>query len=77
MPKQRVAKIVQADEEIVERPVLATAIRNLSRGVQKLLSQGLNERAITCLLHEFSGVGKPDIRSVLASLKNLEREYCK
>ena len=75
--KQQTAKITQDPQEIVPRPVLAAAIKDISRSMAKLLSGGLNERAIVCLVHEFSGVGKPDIRSVLQSLKNLEREYCK
>lgn len=76
MGKQQVAKVTQTDEEPVERAVLATAIRDISQGLQKLLSQGLNQRAIVCLVHDHSGVGKPDIRAVLDSLKNLEKDYC-
>lgn len=75
--KRTVVKIQQNPDEIVERPVLAKAIVDLARGVNKLFASGLNERAITCLLHDSSGVGKPDIRAVLISLKNLEHDFCK
>lgn len=72
-------KVVVKDdpEEVIERPVLATAIREISRGVTKLLAQGMNERAVVCLLHEFTLVGKPDIRAVVRGLRDLEKVYCK
>lgn len=76
-PKQQAAKVTQDPEEDVPRAVLATAIRDISRSMAKLLQGGLNERAVCCLVHEFSGVGKPDIRAVLNSLKQLEKEYCR
>jgi hypothetical protein len=75
--KQQAATITQDPEEIVPRAVLAQSIKSISASMEKLLSGGLNERAITCLVHELSGVGKPDIRSVLASLRTLEKEYCR
>jgi hypothetical protein len=70
-------KVEQNPEEPVERPVLATAIKAISFHMERLVKSGLNERAIVCLVHDYSGVGKPDIRAVLDSLKNLERMFCK
>jgi hypothetical protein len=70
-------KVEQNPEELVERPVLATAIKAISFHMGRLLNQGLNERAIVCLVADSSNVGKPDIRAVLSSLKHLAQEYCK
>lgn len=71
------AKIIQDEEKPVERPVLATAIVEISRAMTKLLDGGLNERAVVCLVHDACGVGKPDIRAVLSSLKTLHRDFCR
>lgn len=70
------ATVIQSDADPVEKVVLATSIREISRGMTKLLSQGLTERAIICLVQDYSGIGKSDIRTVLQSLKFLEKEYC-
>ncbi len=69
--------VQQNPDEIVERNVLAKAIVDISKSFNRLSASGLNERAIVCLVHDSSGVGKPDVRSVLASLKTLEKEFCK
>ena len=71
------ATVTQDKDEIIERPVLAKAIVEISRSFTKLLSNGLNERAIVCLVHDASGVGKPDVRAVLWSLKSLEKDFCR
>lgn len=70
-------KVEQNPEEVIEKPVLAKAIVDISKAFNKLVGSGLNERAIVCLVHDGSGVGKPDIRAVLWSLKNLEKDFCK
>lgn len=72
--RERVS-VVQDGDDVVDRPVLAKAIVEISRSMVRLLSSGLTERAIICLVHDLSHVGKPDIRSVLAGLKQLEREF--
>lgn len=54
---------------------LAREIRMLSRAFKKIADSGLKEEAIVILTHEYSGVGKPDIRQVIKALKNLESEY--
>jgi hypothetical protein len=69
--------VAQNPDDVVEPVVLASAIRGISQGMTKLLAQGLNERAIVCLLHEFTGIGKGDIKRVVKGLQELEREYCK
>lgn len=77
MTSRAVVKVEQNPDEIVERKILATEIVKLSRGVNTLLASGLNTRAIVCLLHESSGVGKPAIRDVLNGLRDLERDFIK
>jgi hypothetical protein len=76
-PKKREVRVDQNPEEIIERPVLAKAIVDISHAMKKLLASGLNQRAIVCLVHDTCNVGKPDIRAVLESLESLSRNYCK
>lgn len=75
--KKTIVRVEQNPEDIIEKPILAKAIIDISRGVNTLLSSGLNLRAITCLVQNSSGVAKHDIRAVIDSLKNLERDFCK
>ena len=78
MGKSKERATVQQDpEEIIQRPVLAKAIVEIAVGFQKILASGLNERAIVCLVHESSGVGKPDIRAVLKGLTQLKQDFCR
>lgn len=56
---------------------IAFEIRMLSRAVKKISSGSLRQNAVVLLLHESSGVGKPDIRKVLEALDSLERNYLK
>jgi hypothetical protein len=56
---------------------IALQIRMLSRAVKKMSESGLRKDTIVLLLHDSSGVGKPDIRAVLESMDNLERDYLK
>jgi hypothetical protein len=74
--KQIKVSVQQDPEEIIEKNVLAKAIVNIAKAFNKLSVSGLNERAIVCLVHDACGVGKPDVRAVLASLKTLERDFC-
>lgn len=71
----RTKVIVKQEEEVVEREVLAKSIVEISRGINKLFESGLNERAVTCLLNDLTGVGKPDIRFVLRGLRDLENAF--
>lgn len=73
-------KVLQDDKDPIEKSVLAKSIVEISRGVNRLFASGLNERAIVALLQETSGEGKSTIRSstirsVLESLKNLEKDF--
>lgn len=69
--------VTQDTEAPVERPVLATSIVEISHALTKLLTSGLTEHAIVVLVADSSGVGRPDVRAVLAGLKNLRKDYCK
>lgn len=66
----------QNPDNVIEKFVLAKAITDISQAMTRLVASGLNERAIVCLVHEASGVGKQDIRAVLASLRTLAKEFC-
>jgi len=54
---------------------LALQIRMLSRAMKKISTGSLKQGALVILLHESSGVGKPDIRKILEAMDNLERNY--
>jgi hypothetical protein len=54
---------------------MARNIRMLSRAYKKLSSSGLREETIVLLLHGYSKVPKPQVRSVLSALRNLEICY--
>jgi hypothetical protein len=83
-PKREVV-IEQDPEAPVEKAVLATTIVRISEAMAKLLSSGLNERAIVVLLHDaipargkYGGQGKitrSEIQSVLDALRDLKRRY--
>jgi hypothetical protein len=71
------AIVRQNPDEVVEKQVLAKAIVDIAKAFNKLSLSGLNQKAIVCLVHDTSGVGKPSVRAVLESLKTLERDFCK
>lgn len=64
--------IVPLDEE-----TLATAIRKISQALEHLLRSGLTARAVIALLHDDTKVSKTIITTVLESLGQLERRYCR
>lgn len=72
---KRTKVVVEQNEEIVERPVLAHAIVEISKSVKRLFDSGLNERAIVCLIQDVTGVGKGEIRAVIRSLRDLEKDF--
>jgi len=55
---------------------LGREIRMLSRATKKLANSGLKKETIVLLLHDYSNVGKPDVRSILYALEHLEDAYC-
>ena len=54
---------------------LPEAIRKVSRGMDRLLAQGLNRRAVIVLLCHHSKLGHGNVVKVLDSLADLERAY--
>ena len=68
---------VKKSESPESKVVLASAIVNIGNAAKKLGDSGLNEKAIIALLHDATKLPKRDIKTVLDSLKQLERCYCK
>lgn len=78
MPRVEKLVVKQKDDEPLERPVLATAIRDISRGFNALRQSGLNEEAIITLVHRSCRtyqVGREEISAVIRSLASLEQDY--
>lgn len=73
--KQKV-KVVQKEDEVVERSVLAQAIVDISEAANKLRLSGLNRRAIVLLLSESSRVGRKDVEAVLTAIEYLKKDFC-
>jgi hypothetical protein len=76
--KKKVAAPLQVEQHPglkVPASVLATSIVRLGESYKALQASGLTERAIVLLLHDASGVGKPDIRKVLSGMESLQRLY--
>lgn len=68
-------KVIQNKEAPVSTQILADSIVAISTGVKRLLSSGLNDRAIEVLLHDSTGINKTDIRNVLKGLGALATNY--
>lgn len=70
---------VQKSEPPESTVVLAASIVKISEAMGKLLSEpgGLNTEAIVLLLHDYTKVGKPDIRTILKALPQLRGYYCR
>jgi len=87
MPSSKPVKLVvsQPDDKPVPRHILATAIVEISRAMNKLIAGGLNREAVVILTqHSCRGVGpgytKPTqtvVREVFRALSELERDFCK
>ena len=59
--------------------LMAASIVKISSAMGKLLSEpgGLTSEAIVLLLHDYTKVGKPDIRAILKALPQLRGYYCR
>lgn len=75
MAKVKVSVEQWEGAEPVPEKVIAQSIVAISDGVKKLFTSGMNERAIVILLHDSSGVGRPDIRRVLRALTTLKEDF--
>ncbi len=67
--------VVQDDEDIVDKEVLATAIIQICNAAQKLYNSGLNRKAVIALIADDTKLGKGTIDTVLSSLVNLRKTY--
>lgn len=54
---------------------LAAVIRQVGRGMTRLLQSGLNREAVVVLLADATGIGKKQIKAVLLGLAELEAQY--
>ena len=75
MPAPMVKQPVEGEE--IPTEILASSIVAIAAGMKKIREGKLNNRALVLLIHDASGVGKPDIRNVLDTLESLETLYCR
>lgn len=57
--------------------IIADAILRISESMKVLRSSLLTRRAIVCLIHDQSRIGKRDIEIVMNNLESLERDWLK
>lgn len=67
--------VVQDEQAPVAAEIIAQSIVNISKATQALLNSGLKTETIVTLIHAHSFVGKPAIRTVLATLQDLRTLY--
>lgn len=72
---RKVAVIQQDPEEIVEKPVLARAILDISLAMKSILASGLTESAVVILVAHDTRLGQRDVSLVLESLKDLASKH--
>lgn len=77
MAKNQTITVEQDPDAPVEKPVLAQAIVDISRAMNRLSDSGLNRRAIVALVYDSTKLPKGTIEIVLNSLDRLARDYCK
>ncbi len=73
--KEVEVKVIQDPDAPIPVSLLATHIRDVSESFRKAIGTGLTERGLVLLIHDASGVGKPQIRAILNSLPDLKRLY--
>lgn len=74
----RAVRIVNDDpSKPVPKDVLASEIREIASAMTKLLASGLNRKAIVALVKDSTGYTKGNIETILDSLSDLERHYCR
>lgn len=69
-------KKIRVEREAAEAKTLANAIRDISASMEKLVSTGLNEKAVAILLKHETRLSMRVIEDVFYGLKELERKYC-
>lgn len=58
-----------------EHANLAQVIDGIGKSLTKLLTSGLNRRAVVALVHDDTHIPKREIESVLRSVEELRRNY--
>lgn len=67
---------VKLDEENPEpMELIAKAIIDLAAAYDKMKKSGVKDEVIVLLLHDYTKVGKPDIRRILSALPILKNVY--
>lgn len=75
MAKEKIDVKLSADQpESTE--IIAASIVRISDGFAKLIKGGLNERALTVLIRDHTGVALYEIKKVLDCLPRLKEIYC-
>jgi siroheme synthase len=69
--------VQQDPAKIVEPLVLAHAIVDIGKAMQRLATSGLNRKAVVLLVSHDSKVSQRDVIYVLDSLEHLAKTYCK
>lgn len=67
--------VVEHIDAQISREVLAQTIVDISTSMKRLLSSGLNRKAIIILIHDQSRIGKREIELVLNNLEALAEDY--
>ena len=70
-------KVVKNADKPETTEILASAIVSIGKAADKLLTSGLNTKAIVVLLHHETKISQKDIRTILSGLKLMESWYCK
>ena len=68
---------IKKSEPPESKEILAEAIVNIGNVVKKLNANDVNKKALIVLIHDFTKVPKGQITTILESLPQLERWYCK
>lgn len=67
-------RIIQP-EEPVPAEILAESIMKVADGFEKIQKSGLSDRALIALLKDATGLGRGEIKAVLAGLESLKAFY--
>lgn len=70
-------KVVKDPNNPEPKEVLAAAIIKIGDAAEELRKSGLNEEAITILLHAKTNVPKRDIKIIFDGLRRMRGWYCR
>lgn len=69
------AKETTKPEQQIDYEKIAAKIREIGELGKRIEKSGLSRRAAVLLLHDMTGVGKPDCRAILDALPNLPKFF--